>query len=295
MVKPYLITMDGVEVLVRKFGITEVNDTPGLRDSIIEVQENLAKAMTNLIPRDYKLEIVYASNLSKEMDAAVSRIRKIDGSALVVSLDNVYGSNADFHLEVTRETNPMDDSYRIASRFGAPAIDVQLTMLKQMLDSVRRYDSVILTDVGSFEGKTLDFIIVELEKLGITVSGIVLGASSEMLANKLKNRYDSGSAVVDVLSTDQSEKYEWLEMRDLLLIDGRKVPDAFTEDGIRRYIPYTENLRDYASIPEDKIEECKALCRNSYNQVTGLLRNAGVDVKKRVGEFAPLVKSRDVS
>jgi hypothetical protein len=77
------------------------------------------------------------------------------------------------------------------------------------------------------------------------------------------------------------------------LIDGRKVPDSYTADGIRRYIPYTEDLQSFASIPKDKIEECKALCRNSYGQITGMLRNAGVDVKKRVGEFVPLVKSRN--
>ncbi|MEM0135213.1 MAG: hypothetical protein QXU18_08330 [Thermoplasmatales archaeon] len=288
MTKPYLLTMDGVEVLVYKLGITEVNYVPGLKSAILEVQETLATVMKNMIPPDYQLKIVYASSLSEGIDKATSKIKKMNGSGLVVSLDRVYGSTADFHLEVTRETDPTSGSYRIANRFGAPAVDEQLNLLRDMMKSCS-YNGIILTDVGSFEGKTLDFMMDEMRKFGITTLGVVLGVSSEKLAEKLKNKYNGSSAVVETLAADQN--YEWLEMRDLLLLDGRKVPSEYTKDGIRRYIPYTEDLHSYASIPEDKVEECKAYCNKAYSEIARLLRNAGVDVDKRVGKFIQLTKS----
>ncbi|MEK6916635.1 MAG: hypothetical protein AABW92_02725 [Nanoarchaeota archaeon] len=74
---------------------------------------------------------------------------------------------------------------------------------------------------------------------------------------------------------------EWIELRDLVGIDGRIV-DCET-DGQRRFIPYWENLGQWASIPEKSINPVREICLSYNERIMSMLENDGLDIG-RIGK-----------
>ena len=52
--------------------------------------------------------------------------------------------------------------------------------------------------------------------------------------------------------------YEWIELRDLFGIDGRATGIL---NGIRTFMPYWENLTQWASIPQCNEQKVAELCK----------------------------------
>ena len=181
----------------------------------------------------------------------------------IVSLDRVYITNANAYLEVTRVTDPVTGQTRVSSR---PANKP----LEEQIKSLRKYKKIILTDAGAFDGETLIEVCNQIERFGITIEEIYLGFSSTKANRKINN-----NRKLTVLNLYHF--YEWIELRDLIGIDGRAVETSEKE---RTFIPYKENLIDWASIPQESESAVSKLCEQYQLKLETMLTEQGYDIRK---------------
>lgn len=180
----------------------------------------------------------------------------------LISLDRIYFPYAAAFLEVTRKTNPENGKITIAARPGTRPLNEQLNRIP--------YEEVVLGDVGAFEGNTLATICSELESRKIKVKEIYLGFSTPEANKKL-----NCTRKVNVLNIFNF--YEWIELRDLFGIDGRAVG---LEGSKRTFIPYWENLTQWASIPKENETSIIELCKEFNYRLLAELKANGKDMIK---------------
>jgi hypothetical protein len=254
----YLITKDIVETLERKIGLTLNNET---KCSIRCIENEFLDEFWQFIPdtpeKNNKVSI-NANIISKILESFLE-----NKECPVVSLDRVYCSNADYYLEVARITDPSTNTYAIAARPNNPTIDEQLKPLK-------KYREIILCDVGAFEGDTILQICNKIEQQGIKIKEIYLAFSSNSANKKINNNRTLKSLFL-------YDFYEWIELRDFFGIDGRIVQNPNNE---RVFIPYWENLKNWASIPITSIENVKELCIKKSKDLYNLLIDEGINTEK---------------
>jgi len=271
----YLITKDLLETLERKYGYN-INDDD-VRKKLSSVQEEFvqkfweAAKLPNGIER-YELD---ASELSVELKNAIRDNCKTP----LISMDRVYIQNDssfkmvnDF-LDVTRRTDPITGAVTLEERPGSRPLVKQVAYLRN------HYSEVSLADVGAFTGDTLLKIIKWFENEGISVKQVYLGVAGRSVEAELKD------VNVEIITVYGANFYEWIELRDLLGIDGRAV--GLSSEGHRLYIPYWENLTEWASISKESVEPVKEICQSSYKTIMQLLRGNGSDISKigRIVEY----------
>jgi len=92
-------------------------------------------------------------------------------------------------------------------------------------------------------------------------------------------------SVDEIITVYGANFYEWIELRDLVGIDGRAV--GLSSEGYRLYMPYWENLTEWASVPEESMAPVKEICLKAYRGIMQLLRDNGYYVSKigRIVEY----------
>ena len=233
--KSYLVTKDLVPTLERKQGRTLIDYT---QKQVKILEEEFLKELWPSIPKGINCIALDALETSKQLERICT-----ESGLPIVSLDRVYVTNADSYLEVTRQTDLKTGEIIIAARPGAKSIE-------QQIDSIP-YKKIGLTDVGAFGGDTIIEVCRMLEKAGKKIAKIFLGYSS-IGANEAINQNR------DLEALNLFQFYEWIELRDLFGIDGRRIANG-------GFVPYWENLKEWASIPEKNEPKVKELCKR-YNQ-----------------------------
>jgi len=270
----YLITKDLLETLERKYGFNIDNN---IREQLSSLQEEFVSKFWDAVKLPDGIEIYQLS--ASELSAELKNVIRDNCKTPLISLDRVYIQNGnsfqmvnDF-LDVTRRTDPITGAVTLEERPGSRPLVEQIVYLRN------HHNEVSLADVGTFTGDTLLKIIKWLENEGISVKQVYLGVAGEGVEAKLKDTN------VEIITVYGANFYEWIELRDLLGIDGRAV--GLSSDGDRLYIPYWENLTEWASIPEESVEPVKEICQSSYKAIMQLLRDNGYDVSKigRIVEY----------
>ncbi len=251
----YLVTKDIVETLERKIGY-KLSDS--LREDIKFLENEFLYRFWQYIPDNIRKTAIDANTVSKELE----NIIQLTGHP-IISLDKVYLTNADEYLEVTRLTDPKTGNITISERQGYRPIEEQINSLK-------KYKKIVLADVGAFEGGTLLDVSNMLERNGLEIEEIYLGFSSNEANKRINN-----SRKLTVLNL--FDFYEWIEMRDLFGIDGRAVSNDL---GIKTYIPYSENLSGWASIPKENEKTVSEICNQYYLKLIQKLSKGGFDLNK---------------
>lgn len=251
----YLVTKDIVETLERKFGYRLGS---GLKEEIKSWEGEFLSSFWPFIPEVMEKAELDASSVSKQLTGKVR-----ETGCPVVSLDRVYVLDADQYLEVTRITDPETGEVRIAERPGTKPLQEQISDLK-------RYQRIVLADVGAFEGTTLLEICGAIEKEGIAIEGSYLGVSNYEANRKINNQRKL--TTLNLFDLD-----EWIELRDFFGIDGRQ---AGMQDGVRLFIPYCENLAKWASIPKESEQEVADLCKRFNRRLMSALERDGCDLAK---------------
>ena len=211
---------------------------PNQKEEISRLEEEFLYRFWSYVPNGINKIAMDALTTSIELERAC----KI--GLPVVSLDRVYVTDADKYLEVTRVTDKLTGKITVGERPGTKSLIEQVT-------SLRDYKEIVLVDVGAFEGETILKVCGILEEKDIKVVEIFLGYSS-IGANKRINNDRKMTAL------NLFEFYEWVELRDLFGIDGRRTADG----GL---IPYWDNLIRWASISPENDLSVKQLCKE-YNQ-----------------------------
>ena len=251
----YLVTKDIVETLERKLGYRLRSN---LKYVIRELEKEFLSDFWPYIPDNIEKRAIDAYPVSVQLGLISRR-----NAYPVISLDRVYLTNVDEYLEVTRITDPKTGKVSVSARPGNKPIEEQINAL-------RKYDKIVLADVGAFEGETLLEISDLIERGGLNIEEIYLGFSSNEANEKINNKRK-------LTTLNLFDFYEWIEMRDFFGIDGRNVG---MDGDLRLYIPYWENLPKWASISKEHEQEVAELCKDYYGTLLSLLKKEGYDIKK---------------
>lgn len=247
----YLVTKDVVETLQNKCK-AYIDEELALK--IRALEEVFLDKFWQYTPQDSKATVLTVQDLETALYERY-RYERIP----CISLDRIYAPNTYFDytpcfvcdLSVTRITNAITGEKRIGQRYGNKSVEEQIDALSREFASISR--GVSLIDCGAFEGDTLVDIINRFKIRGVNVERVYLAVASYDAVDKL-------SAVCTVIANNVFNFKDWVELRDLFGIDGRKVSE--TEN---MFIPYWENLTEWASIPADKEKDAVDLCKK-YNQ-----------------------------
>lgn len=256
----YLITTDLVETLAFRHGISDILQNADLMAAISRLEEDFISDFARMIPEDKRIRAIRVREVVEEVELSVEKAMSAFPEAVTVSLDPVFRGRGDsrFSLQTTRALNNETGECSIKNRSGTPSLDEQLTKLQdrfQLRDASKK--GIILVDIGTFSGGTITDLVMWLEKNRIPVMSVVLGISSNDTKQKLDTKFGSR---IDLQIARTFDLFEWIELRDLFVLDGRSVIDGLHKDGTRRFIPYTEDLQSWASIPVEKDAACRELC-----------------------------------
>jgi len=253
--KTYLITKDLVRTLEVKVGYT-LKDA--VKEAIVSLEDEFVYEFSMFIPSNVRLEVLTVVQIRESIN------RMLNGGS-ILSLDRIYFEEADFYLDITRQTDSISGKISIDSRFGS-------SPLEQQIGNINGEKPVTLVDVGVFDGDTLLKTYSLLERFGVDIERVVLGVASEKGFKKVNSLRTVGVGRI-------FDFYEWIELRDLFGIDGRSVASRSK----RKFIPYWENLSDWASIQEKDCKEARNFCMEFNKRLKNILRQNGYDISQ-IGE-----------
>lgn len=250
----YLITNDIIETLENKgFCLPQKNKT-----EILCLETDFLNEFWQFVPEDCAKTSLNCSDLRKQL-----KLKRFEDFFPCVSLDPIYAQdNIIAYLSVTRITNPATGEKSIGSRPGTKPIERQIKEISEICSRIN------LVDCGAFEGDTLLEIIRLLEQQKISVEKIYLAVSSYLARDKISQKSE-------VITNNLFNFKEWVELRDLLGIDGRKVSE--TDNA---FIPYWENLEEWASIPKENVRIVKQLCKQYNSSLIRILERTNGDIDK---------------
>ena len=247
----YLITSDIVPTVRQR---KEIAVSPEEAQELHRLEEEYVGQLEQYIPEDVNYEFIRTDTVQDWMDEKMS-----ESQNPVVSIDDVYPSDelVDAYLDATRITDKDTGESVTGTRSGVETYDENIDRISS------EYDKIDLVDIGAFTGGTIEETINDFEEHGVEVDNVYLPVNGSDL---------------DVESMEDYTFRDWLELRDLFLIDGRKVGE-----GPNKFIPYSENLAEWAAIPEEFEDEVEELSMSAYEETAEIL---GVD-KSEVGEHVP--------
>ncbi len=266
IVGTYLISKDIVETLERKLDFT-LNQK--IKTEIKILENEFLNKFWPYIPQEINQVSVNCQDTSTSLEQQTKL-----SNLPVISLDRVYITNAEAYLEVTRQTNANTGKITLAPRPNTPPLEEQISQI------AKQYNKIVLTDVGAFGGDTIIEIINKLSAAKISIAEVYLGFSTNEATTKIKQKVPKTSAI------QTYNFYEWIELRDLFGIDGRQVQSNKTNATQKQYIPYWENLENWASIPTQNVQTVTTLCQNYYQETIRLLSAQNHDISK-IGTQVP--------
>lgn len=299
MEKPmYILTRDVAETLTYTHKLEMVNGDRKLKATVQEIEDEYLAKFTVTLSDSFTFRVISVEEVRNRISEELSRIRETVGPTFVISMDHIYAPDADAFLDATRETHPVTLKSRLSNRFGTKPIDRQIKDIRTQFSGklaaekdksgVGFTGGVVIVDVGSVTGGTITKMYERLNKRGVPVTKVVLGITSNEGKTSLEAKFGASVTVLE-----NHEFAEWIELRDLLLISGRKVPQQYTKDGMNRIIPYTENLGGWASVPEAKEEEVKALSIALNRKLLELLRSRNLETNG-ISEFVKIGQKHTV-
>ncbi|MBN2459814.1 hypothetical protein JXB28_06020 [Candidatus Woesearchaeota archaeon] len=257
----YLISKGIVELLQNRYGL---NLSEKARTNIMVLENEFVDTLEREISDVYDYKTISAKTIENTVAEQLKQNNLND--LPLICLDDVYfkGFKIDGTISATRLLEDINDFNKkaIGPRKGFPSLEQQLDLLEQ--DYAGK--EVALIDVGVFEGETLlkeiydketkkliskEGIIPDLKKRGIRVKELYVGIMNEPVIEKFQRE---GVKVIPGNRYDFNDG-DWLEVRDLLGLDGRKInPDSHNIINgthlFARYIHDPKTLKDGASIAD---------------------------------------------
>ncbi|RMF55354.1 hypothetical protein D6745_02510 [Candidatus Woesearchaeota archaeon] len=209
--------------------------------------------------------MIYAEEASKRLEERVAESRDF-----TLSLDRIYVRNADTYLDVSR-TMDNNGSVLITERPGTQDLAEQIA-------NIGSPHTINLIDVGVFEGGTLKVVCDLLQRQGNVINAVTVAVLNSNSEDKLRKSLGSD---VKIDAVQEYNLSEWIELRDFFGIDGRKVVG---KQGC--FVPYWENLSEWASIPGERVENTRKLCQNFNKRLLELLDSQGYNIS-RIGKPIP--------
>lgn len=269
MSKSYLITRDLVPTLKNRLNI-EINKE--ISAKVKRLEEEFIEKMWSFVNEDDTHNILDTDEISNDV---LSMLKNEERP--VICFDDVHFSDiADEYFSITRLTDPANPkNYIFGPRPGHLSFPEQLSKIKR---EIGKKDIAIL-DVGAFKGTSIIEPLYDFKSKGLNPSAIYLGLAGRSAIDHLASHG---------LRPHVAHSYDfddWIELRDLFGIDGRKVDQSkidFTGiecyRGERLYMPYRENPEDWASIVPGKHNEFVGLCDEYFSRLQEILCEQEINI-----------------
>jgi len=238
----------------------------------MQFKEMMKDHITNDEQGKYSWDVRFIPSLEIE-EKISSVVAQNKNSRPIISFDDVYCTNiAQGHYSVTRLANPfnLNCSDFPGPRFGKKSLDEQT---QDILNNFGKH--IDLMDVGVFCGDTL---IREVEqrftKKGLKINNVYVAFAGPQ---GIKNLREAG---INLKYSEAIEWVDWLEMRDCIGFDGRKVMHkSENKEVYNAFVKYTEKLDDWASIPQKYQDQFKKLYTCFFYKINKLLEEDGYTAK----------------
>jgi hypothetical protein len=173
---------------------------------------------------------------------------------------------------VTRlqDPNRLTESPQLGPRFANPTLETQVENLRAKFGN-----EVDVMDIGVFGGDTLAGEINRFAEGGVKIGNIyVMFAGQE----GIERIAETGSKLNYVRPVDW---VDWLEMRDCVGFDGRKVRmyGEAVDCSRNLFVRYTEKSNSWASIPEEARSQYENMYQDYFQAIKSILACDGIDVK----------------
>jgi len=276
--KPYLLT-GGLVPLIENRHNTSLSDTT--KAALRQIEQSYFNAVASLLngreEKDESGNVKYIWDVNFIPDGVIEE----DLSDLIeprrtrrnlISFDDVYCQNlpdGNYHVTRIQDPSKLDENPELGPRFGTPELEVQVADIK------RKYGKEIdVMDIGVFGGDTLAGEIKRFKDGGVKIADIYVMFAGKEGIDRIAN---NGSNLKYVKKVDW---IDWLEIRDCMGLDGRKVRMQPGEDNpANLFVRYIERSAKWASIPED-VKHCyESLYLSSFEMIKSILKCDNVSVR----------------
>ncbi len=244
-----VITTDLEDVIAKSYQDVPLN----LRVILDKITSQFISLLSGDILKDFRLHICRADFLSREL-----RRMKMSYKDPFISLDEIHISWADYYLLITNVFEP-PNSTKWTNKPGS-------CELTDQIQAVRNHGAVLLGDIGAQTGQTAAEVIHRLAQVDIKVSRILLGVASNMATKRL-------SQFAPVQIVFPFERAYWVELKDMLGLDGRLIRDA---DGSIVKIPTWEEFIQIGPFTEKQKLQLRDVCQVYSNLALAALQSAGL-------------------
>ncbi len=285
--KSYVISKCIPQTLENKLGIKL---SSGTKEELEKLEQQYIEEFRNYLSPDVKYVTLDYDEVKQPI---LDFIVKDDNP--IISLDEIYFNEKDTpnisdSFSITRTVSASDPlgEYTLESRVGFPSIKEQLE------DLANKYagKNVSLVDVGIFSGDTLVALIKDLAEYEINVERVYVAICGKDSLKTVdgKNYFNNGfEGNVEVI-VNEEQKYvfeDWLELRDMVWIDGRNV-DTSTLQGYeesRVFIPYRENPQKFMSICSENIDDVIELGDKYLEKINQCIKKDGYQLSlEKIGD-----------
>jgi len=275
-IKPYLLTGGLVPLLENRHGFRL---SPKTQEQLRSLEScystELSKLLSGREDKDdsgkfiWEVKFISDQEIEQAMRIVVAT-SQTDSIRPLVSFDDVYGQdlpNAHYHITRMQDPSKIGESPILSPRFNALPLELQARAIKSV-----HGQEIDLMDIGAFEGDTLyGEIAGRLKREGINVRNVNLVFAGQGAINKLT------SLGVKVNYAHTFDWVDWLEIRDCMGFDGRKVKMPETvEKPNNRFIRYTERADSWASIPREFVEDYRRMYYSYFNAISSILAKEGI-------------------
>ncbi|MBU0461248.1 MAG: hypothetical protein KJ574_01540 [Nanoarchaeota archaeon] len=274
----YLVSKGIVNLLLNRYKL-DLSDMAQRRLSSLETE--FTQRLGEELADTFAYEVVSAEDIDITMHRSLQRINGLP----VINLDDIYfqALSADATISITRLVDDVNafDKKILGPRKGACSLDDQIDELATKF----RDRDVALMDVGVFAGETLldeeRGIVALLEKKGVRPRRLYV---SIMNIPSLQHFNEKG---IDVVTSNKLYDFtdgDWLEVRDLLGLDGRKInAEKYRVNGsthlFARYIQDPHTLKVGAGIADGVTAAIVLdLCNMYQKKILREIRRGGYQV-----------------
>ncbi len=258
--KDYVFTKDAVKLFTNRFGL-RLSEKDS--NQIDKIEDELIADVSPYLTQEYRITVLPNPNAPLTENRALY-------------LDDVHFGRPNTSFSVTR-TLPFEDlgnrfkSEKILQRAESDSLEAQVRRLKH-----RNYDVV---DIGIFSGKTMLEQLNLLRNQGINIDCLVVALAGRNALQSANGRQylidphtkESTGIEVKVPTERIFDWGEWIEVRDLIGLDGRSIKSAG-----RTYECYSTCLNEQASIPD---RHCAAVAEKAacaFERIKGIVSPYGL-------------------
>lgn len=225
----------------------------------------------------WKVEFIGDEAIDESMRKVIAAKRVVERP--LVTFDDVYCvdlANGRYH--VTRINDPFDLSKKAVSgpRLGYASLEEQVRSIRKNLG-----DEIDVIDIGVFEGDTLMSEARRFGNEGVKINNVYTAFAGKA---GIKNLSEIG---INLHSAMIADWVDWLELRDCIGFDGRKVLWQGNGEKPKGFFVRYDFRPGWASIPEGMEQKFTQLYDSYFAKIRDALKDSGID--------ANLVKSDHAS